>query len=199
VLGPAGHGRVIAAHLGNGASLCAMQNGRSVATTMGFSVLDGLVMGSRCGSIDAGALLYLLQERGLTVQALSHLLYQESGLLGVSGISSDMQTLLDSAAPAAAEAVDLFVYRAVGAIGAMAAALGGVDAIVFSAGIGEHAPAIRARIAAGCAWLGASLDETANAAGGPLIHAAGSRLALAVVPTDEEGTIARHTLDVLRG
>jgi acetate kinase len=199
VLGPVGRGRVIAAHLGNGASLCAMQDGRSVATTMGFSVLDGLVMGSRCGSIDPGVLLYLLQARGLTPQALSDLLYRASGLLGVSGISSDMQALLDSAAPAAAEAVDLFVYRAVGAIGTMAAALGGVDAIVFSAGMGEHAPEIRARIAAGCAWLGARLDAAANAAGGPLIHAADSRLALAVVPTDEEGTIARHTLAVLKG
>jgi acetate kinase len=161
-------------------------------------VLDGLVMGSRCGSIDPGALLYLLQERGLTPQGLSDLLYQQSGLLGVSGLSSDMQTLLDSPAPEAAEAVELFVYRVVGAIGAMAAALGGVDAIVFSAGIGEHAPVIRARIAAGCAWLGARLDGAANVAGGPLIHTADSRLALAVVPTDEEGTIARHTLDLLK-
>lgn len=193
MLGAAGS-RVIAAHLGNGASLCAMVEGRSVASSMGFSALDGLVMGTRCGALDPGAVLYLLQEKGMSTQQVSDLLYRRSGLLGVSGISSDMETLLATTDPRAAQAIDLFVYRIVCEIGSLAAAMGGVDALVFSGGIGEHAAPVRARISQGCAWLGAVLDDAANRAGRALIHGASSRLLMAVVPTDEEHRIAVHTL-----
>ena len=194
----AGHGKVIVAHLGHGASLCAMADGQSVASTMGFSVLDGLVMGTRCGTLDAGVVLYLLQHVGMTAQQVSDMLYGQSGLLGVSGISGDMAVLLASTDPRAVQAIDLFVYRAVCEIGAMAAALGGVDALVFTAGIGEHAAGIRARIVAGCAWLGAVLDDSANDIDLELIHAPTSTVQLAVVATDEEFVIAAHTLHCLR-
>ena len=190
-------GRVIAAHLGNGASLCAMSNGRSVASTMGFTAVDGLVMGTRCGTIDPGVLLYLMDERGLDARAIERLIYRESGLLGVSGLSADMRVLLASDAPRARLAVDLFVNRIVREVGSLAAALGGLDAIVFTAGIGEHAAEVRRRVVAGCAWLGATLDETANAAGHACISKPGSRCAVFVVPTDEELMIARHTERVL--
>ena len=190
-------GRSIIAHLGNGASLCALVAGASVATTMGFSVLDGLVMGTRCGSLDPGALVYLQRELGLTLDDLEHLLYEESGLLGVSGISGDMRVLAGSDAPSAAEAVELFVYRLIREIGSMAAAAGGLDALVFTAGIGEHDAAIRSRACAGLAWLGIELDEAANAAPHPeRISTARSRVAVWAIATDEEGTIARHTLQV---
>lgn len=198
VLGPAASGKVVVAHLGNGASLCGVANGRSVATTMGFSVLDGLVMGTRCGALDAGVLLYLMAHHRYDAARLSDLLYHRSGLLGVSGLSSDMPVLLESHSPHAAEAIELFVHRIVVEIGGLAAAMGGIDALVFTAGIGEHAAAVRARIVAGCAWLGARLDDDANAAGHALIHAPDSRLQLAVVPTDEERMIAIHTLALLR-
>lgn len=190
---PVGRGKVVVAHLGHGASLCAMANGCSIASTMGFSALDGLVMGTRCGTLDAGVVLHLMQHGGMTAQQVSDLLYNESGLLGVSGISSDMAVLLESTDARAAQAIDLFVYRAVAEIGAMAAALGGIDALVFTAGIGEHAAAVRARIVAGCGWLGAVLDEAANDIDLELIHAPSSRLAIAVIPTDEELVIATHT------
>jgi acetate kinase len=186
-------GRTIVAHLGNGASLCAMQGGRSVATTMGFTALDGLVMGTRCGAIDPGVLLYLLDRRGLTARALQHMLYEQSGLLGVSGVSSDMRVLLASTEGGAAEAVDLFVYRIGREIGSLAAALGGLDALVFTGGIGENASAIRARVCHDARWLGVELDEVTNARGGPRISRKTSRVSAWVVPTNEEAMIARHT------
>ncbi len=192
-----GHGKVIVAHLGHGASLCAIHGGKSVASTMGFSVLDGLVMGTRCGTLDAGVVLHLLQ-RGMTAQQVSDLLYEQSGLLGVSGLSGDMAVLLASSDPRAVQAIDLFVYRAVCDIGAMTAALGGLDALVFTAGIGEHAAPVRARVVAGCAWLGAVLDDGANSIDLELIHAPTSKVQLAVVATDEESVIAAHTLAHLR-
>lgn len=183
-------GRAIVAHLGSGASLCAMSAGRSVATTMGFSALEGLVMSSRCGSLDPGVLLHLLQDRGMSPQDLTRLLYEESGLLGVSGISGDMQTLLDSDDPRAAEAVDLFVYRIGREIGSLAAALGGLDTLVFTAGIGENAPAVRSRIGQAAAWLGLRIDEARNARGEAEITGEGSAAAVLVVPTDEERAVA---------
>ena len=157
--------RLIIAHLGNGASLCAVRNGQSVASTMGFTAVDGLMMGTRTGALDPGVLLYLMQERGMDAEAIEDLLYRKSGLLGVSGISPDMRTLRQSTSPNAAEAVALFVYRIVREIGSLAAALGGVDAIVFTAGIGENDSATRAEIAAGCGWLGLVVDEIRNAPG----------------------------------
>ncbi len=187
-------GRTVVLHLGNGASICAMQAGRSVATTMGFTALDGLVMGTRCGSIDPGVLLYLMQAHRMDAAALERLLYHESGLLGVSGIASDMRTLLESEAPEARFAVDLFAYRAGREIGSLAAALGGIDAVVFTAGIGENSAGIRARVAAHAQWLGLVLDPDANLAGGPRISAAGSRVSAWVIPTDEELVIGRQTL-----
>ena len=193
----AARGRTIVAHLGNGASLCAMRAGASVATTMSFTALDGLVMGTRGGSIDPGVLLYLMESQSLSAADLSHLLWNESGLLGVSGISSDMRELLASEDPRAKEAVDLFVYRAAREIGSLAAALGGLDALVFTAGIGENAAAVRARICRESAWLGLDLDEESNAAGGPRLSRAESRVSAWVVPTDEEAMIARHTRSVL--
>lgn len=197
--GEAARGRTIVAHLGSGASLCAMRDLQSIATTMGFSALDGLMMGTRTGALDPGVILYLLENKGMGLQELSTLLYKQSGLLGVSGISQDMRTLLASEAPAAGEAVELFCYRAVGQIGALAAAIGGLDALVFTGGIGEHAAAVRARIVDACAWLGLKLDATANDAGAGRISAADSRTEALVIPTDEEWMIAQHTQEVLAG
>ena len=191
--------RLIVAHLGNGASLCAIRDGRSVASTMGFTAVDGLMMGTRTGALDPGVLLYLLEERGFDARAIEDLLYRQSGLLGVSGISSDMRTLRASAAPEAREAIDLFVYRIVREIGSLAAAMGGVDGIVFTAGIGEHDPATRAEIAAGCRWLGLALDPALNAGGLGRISAEGSAASAWVVPTDEQRMIARYTRAALRG
>lgn len=191
-------GRTVVAHLGNGASLCAMAGGRSVATTMGFTALEGLPMGTRCGSLDPGVLLYLIDEHGMDARALERLLYRQSGLLGVSGRSSDMRELLAAQDdPRCRLAVDLFCYRAAREVGSLAAALGGLDAIVFTAGIGEHAAPVRERILRRCAWLGVELDAAANAAGGPRLTTAASRVAAWVVPTDEEAMIARHTLALL--
>jgi acetate kinase len=192
-------GRTVVLHLGNGASMCAIAAGRSVASTMGFTAVDGLPMGTRCGNIDPGVVLYLMDELGMDARAIEKLIYQQSGLLGVSGISSDMRTLEASADPAAKAAIDLFAYRIGRELGSLAAALGGLDAIVFTAGIGEHSRALRARVCADAAWLGVDLDAAANDANGPRISAAGSRVAAWVVPTDEELMIARHTRRVLEG
>ena len=196
--GRATSGRTVVAHLGNGASMCAMRDGRSVATTMGFTALDGLVMGTRCGSIDPGVLLYLIDRHGMNQGALQRLLYEESGLLGVSGVSSDMRVLLSSAEAGAAEAVDLFVYRIGRELGSLAAALGGLDALVFTGGIGENAPIIRARVCRDASWLGVEVDEAANVRGGPRISRTSSRVAAWVIPTNEEAMIALHTRRVTR-
>jgi acetate kinase len=190
-------GRVAVLHLGNGASGCALRDGKSLATTMGFTALEGLVMGTRCGSVDAGVLLYLMDRHGMDARALEQLLYQRSGLLGVSGLSSDMRVLQDSDEPRARLAVDLFVYRVVWELGSLVAALGGLDALVFTAGIGEHAAPVRARIVEGLGWLGLELDAAANAAHGPRISRPGSRCSAWVIPTDEELMIATHTARVL--
>jgi acetate kinase len=185
-------GRVIVAHLGSGASLCALRAGKSVDSTMGFSPLDGIPMGTRPGALDPGVLLYLVGQRGMTAAALEKLLYQQSGLLGLSGVSNDMRLLQDSAEPRAQLAVDYFVHYVAKEIGALAAVLGGLDALVFTAGIGENAPAIRARIVAACAWLGVTLDSDANQRGDACISTADSSASAWVVPTNEELMIARH-------
>jgi acetate kinase len=185
--------RLVIAHLGNGASLCAVADGKSVASTMGFTALDGLMMGTRTGALDPGVLLYLMMERRMSAKDIEDLLYRKSGLLGVSGISSDMRTLRQSSEPEAAEAVALFVYRIVREIGSMAAAMGGIDGLVFTAGIGENDAATRSEVAAGCRWLGLALDEERNKRGETRLHAEGSRLTAWVVPTDEERMIARYT------
>jgi acetate kinase len=190
-------GRVIAAHLGSGASLCALQDGVSIATTFGFSALDGLVMATRCGAIDPGVLLYLARQ-GLSFDDIEDLLYRRSGLLGVSGISGDVRVLLDSDGAHAREALDLFAYRFALEAGALASALGGVDGLVFTGGIGEHAPAIRAQACARLAWLGLELDEPANGANSVVISAPQSRIEVRVMATDEEAMIARHTQALLR-
>lgn len=192
-------GRVIVAHLGSGASMCALSGGRSIETTMGFTALDGLPMGTRPGQLDPGVVLHLIEERGMTAAEVSRLLYASSGLKGLSGVSGDMRDLLESDAPEAAFAIDHFVHRCALQAGQLAAALGGLDAFVFTAGIGEHAAPIRARIAGRLGWLGARLDPAANEAGGPCISAPGSRVALFVVATDEELMIARHTLALVGG
>jgi acetate kinase len=190
-------GRVIVAHLGNGASLCAMQAGRSVATTMGFTAVDGLVMGTRCGALDPGVLIHLIDAYGMDARALEDLVYKRSGLLGVSGVSSDMRALRASADPAAKEAIDLFVYRIVREIGSLAAALGGLDGLVFTGGIGENDARARAEIADGCGWLGLGIDPVRNAFGSGEVSRDGSRVAVFVAPTDEERMMARHTAAVL--
>jgi acetate kinase len=195
-LGAAADGRVVVAHLGSGASMCAMRGRRSVASTMGFTALDGLPMSTRCGSLDPGVILYLLQQRGMDVAQVSDILYHDSGLLGVSGLSGDMRELLASDSPRAAAAIDLFVYRIALELGSLAAALGGLDALVFTAGIGEHAAPIRARVCEAATWLGVRLDEAANAAHGPRISPAGSAVSAWVIPTDEDWVIARHTAQV---
>lgn len=186
-------GRVIIAHLGSGASLCAVRAGQSVDSTMGFSPLDGLPMASRCGAIDPGVLLYLLGQCGMTFAELERLLYRQSGLLGLSGLSGDMRTLLASREPRAQLAVDHFVQRTAREIGALTALLGGLDALVFTGGIGENSPLIRQRIVAASAWLGMVLDEAANQRGDPRITTAGSAVSAWRIPTDEALVIARHT------
>jgi acetate kinase len=192
-------GRTVVAHLGNGASMCAMKGGQSVATTMGFTALDGLPMGTRSGALDPGVLLYLMDHYGMDARALETLLYQQSGLLGVSGISSDMRTLLASPDSRAAEALDLFVYRIGRELGSLVAALGGLDALVFTGGIGENAAAIRARVCRDAGWLGLELDEAANDAAGPRISRPESRVTAWVIPTNEELMIAQHTRHLLAG
>jgi len=190
--------KLIIAHLGNGASLCAVENGHSVASTMGFTAVDGLVMGTRCGAIDPGVIVYLMDRHGLNARGIEDLIYRKSGLLGVSGLSSDMRTLRASFAPEAAEAIALFVHRIVREIGSLAAALGGLDGLVFTAGIGENDSATRAEVAAGCAWLGLKLDPIRNATGRGNISAEGSAVQTWVVPTDEERMITRHVVEVLQ-
>jgi acetate kinase len=189
--------RIIVAHLGNGASLCAMQGLKSVDTTMGFSTLDGLVMGTRPGTLDPGILLYLMREKGFTAARLEQLLYRESGLLGVSGISADVATLLASDASAAAEALDLFAFQVARQTAALAATLGGIDRFIFTGGIGEHAPTVRGMIAHRLKWLGAELDEQANASGATRISTGTSSILLERRSTQEELMIARHVLKFL--
>lgn len=191
------HGRVIVAHLGNGSSMCAMQNGRSVATTMGFTALDGLPMGTRCGDLDAGVILYLLQHCHMSSNDISELLYQKSGLLGISGVSSDMQELLASDTDGARQAIDFYVYRINREIGAMSAVMGGLDALVFTAGIGENCAPVRRRICELADWAGIKLDTQANADNALCISATDSSLPVWVVPTQEELMIARHTQRLL--
>jgi acetate kinase len=190
-------GRTVVCHLGNGASLCAMLAGRSVATTMGFTPLDGLPMGTRCGAIDPGVLLYLLEQEKTDVGDLNDLLYHRSGLLGLSGISADMRDLLSSHEPSAAEAVEFFCYRIARELGSLAAALGGLDAIVFSAGIGEHAAPVRARVCELSGWLGVQLDAGANRENRTRLHVPDSKVRVFVVPTNEELMIAMHTRSVV--
>jgi acetate kinase len=185
-------GRVIAAHLGSGASLCALSEGSSIATTTGFSALDGLVMATRCGSLDPGVILYLGRQ-GYSFADIEDLLYRRSGLLGVSGISGDVRVLLASSDPHAREAIELFTYRIALEAGSMVSALGGLDGLVFTAGIGEHAPEIRAAVCARLNWLGLRIDDAANAAGAACISTAGSKVEVRVIATDEELMIARHT------
>jgi acetate kinase len=189
--------RIVMAHLGSGASLCAMLEGRGVDTTMGFTALDGLMMGTRCGAIDPGLLLYLQQSRGLSTAQLEHLLYYESGLLGVSEVSADVRALLKSDDRRAAEALDLFAFRAGAAVAAMAHSLGGIDAIVFTGGIGENSPKMRQRIGAGLGWLGLELDDAANNESRLRISTAASRVAAMVIASDEEAMIAAHVQKLL--
>ncbi len=184
-------GRVIIAHLGNGASLCAVRDGRSVATTMGFTTVDGLMMGTRCGALDPGVLIHLMDEFDMGPRELESLLYRESGLLGVSGISSDMRALRAAMEPEAKEAIALFIYRIQCEIGSLAAALGGLDALVFTAGIGENDARTRAEVVAGCSWLGLELDAQANARGDAVISARNSAVAVLTIPTNEELEIAK--------
>ena len=190
-------GRVIVAHLGSGASLCAMRDRKSIDSSLGFTALDGLCMGTRPGAVDPGVILYLFQSLKLSAEEVETILYKKSGLLGISGVSNDMRDLLESREPSARLAVDYFIYRAAKEIGALAAALGGIDALVFTAGIGENSAEVRSRICQACAWLGVELDADANARKGPQISRAGSAVSAWVIPTDEELMIARHTWSLL--
>ena len=190
-------GKVVVLHLGNGASMCAIAGGRSMASTMGFTAADGLPMGTRCGSLDPGVVLYLMDELKMDARAIERLIYQESGLLGVSGISSDMRTLEASAEPSAKAAIDLFAYRIGRELGSLSAALGGLDAIVFTAGIGEHSATLRERVCRDAAWLGIALDAAANGRHANRISTPASRVSAWVIPTNEELMIARHTQSVL--
>jgi acetate kinase len=193
----AARGKCVVLHLGNGSSMCAIADGQSVATTMGFTAADGLPMGTRCGSLDPGVMLYLMDELRMDARSIEKLIYQQSGLLGVSGISSDMRTLQASADPAATAAIDLLIYRIGRELGSLAAALRGLDAIVFTGGIGEHSVSLRERVCRDAAWLGVDLDRLANEAHGPRLSTAASRVAAWVIPTNEELMIARHTRNVL--
>ena len=195
-VGARADGRVVVAHLGSGASMCALRGRESLATTTGLTALDGLPMGTRCGALDPGVVLYLLNEQRMDISAVTDLLYHRSGLLGVSGESSKMDELLASDSPHAAEAVDLFVYRIRRELGSLVAILGGLDVLVFTAGIGEHAAPIRARVCQDAQWLGVRLDETANRTGGPKISTEDSTVSVWVIPTDEDLMIARHTYDL---
>ena len=193
----AAQGKTVVLHLGNGASMCALQSGRSVASTMGFTAADGLPMGTRCGSLDPGVVLYLMDELRMDARAIEKLIYQESGLLGVSGISSDMRTLEASDDPRAKAAIDLFIYRIGRELGSLAAALGGVDAVVFTAGIGENSRGLRERVCRDAVWLGVEIDVDANRRGDACISTAASPLLAFVIPTNEEQMIARHTRQLL--
>lgn len=197
-LGQGADGRVVVAHLGNGASMCAMRGRHSVATTMGFSALDGLVMGRRCGSLDPGVVIYLQQSLGMDMRKVETLLYKRSGLLGVSGgVSNAMQVLQDSAAPEAQEAIELFCLRAAQELARMLPAIGGLDALVFTAGIGENSPRVRAGICAHLEWLGLAVDTQANTEQATMIHQQGSAVQVCVLPTDEEGVIVGYLRDLV--
>ncbi|HMK34616.1 MAG TPA: acetate/propionate family kinase [Desulfomonilaceae bacterium] len=193
----AAKGKTVVLHLGNGASMCAIEAGRSLASTMGFTAVEGLPMGTRSGSLDPGVILYLMNQRGMDPRAIEKLIYTQSGLLGVSGISSDMRTLLASEEQRAKLAVDFFLYRIRRELGSLTAALGGLDAIVFTAGIGENSPIIRSRVCRDAAWLGVEIDEVANTTGRGCISTNSSRVSVWVTPTNEELMIARHTLRLL--
>jgi len=190
-------GRVVVAHLGNGASMCAMLQRKSQTSSMGFTAIDGLMMGTRTGALDPGVLLYLLQSKGMDAKGLEKLLYKESGLLGVSGISQDMRTLLASERPEAAEAVELFCYRIVREVGALAACIGGLDALVFTGGIGENSSAVRGHVCARLDWLGIAIDEAANAANAINIGRKGGTADVLAIPTDEEWMIAQHAQELI--
>jgi acetate kinase len=190
-------GKLVVAHLGNGASMCAIDHGRSIASTMGLTPLDGLPMGTRCGALDPGVVLYLMQHEGMSAHTVEQLLYERSGLLGVSGLSSDMRTLLASDLPAAREAIDLFVYWIGRELGSLVAALGGLDGLVFTGGIGEHAAPIRSRVCQDAGWIGIRLDEAANTRGGPRISPLSSAASAWMIPTDENLMVARHTRALL--
>jgi acetate kinase len=196
-LGPAADGKIVVAHLGNGASMCAMRARRSVATSMGFTALDGLMMGTRCGHLDPGVVLYLMTEHGMTIKQIESLLYKESGLLGVSGLSSDMRMLEASTHPDAQAAIDLFVNRITRELGGLAAMLGGLDALVFTGGIGEHCPTIRQRVCMEAAWLGIELDQAANLGNQPCLTTLSSRTSAWVIPTNEEGMLVTHAQALL--
>jgi len=193
----AANGKTVVLHLGNGASMCAMAGGKSIGSTMGFTAIEGLPMGTRCGALDPGVVLFLIEQKGMEARAVRELLYNKSGLLGVSGLSSDMRALLASVDPRAKLAIDIYVYRIGRELGSLAAALGGLDAIVFTAGIGENAAVIRERVCRDAAWLGIEPDMGANGKGGPRSSTAGSRVSAWVIPTNEELMIARHTVRVL--
>ncbi len=190
--------RVVVAHLGSGASMCAIKGGQSMDSTMGFTALDGLPMGTRCGNLDPGVLLYLLQEKGMDAKQIEDLLYRKAGLLGLSGVSNDMRDLEASDNPRAAQAIDYFVYHINRQLGALAASIGGLDALVFTAGIGENSAMIRSRVCKAAEWMGIELDEAANEQRGPLISTAASKVAVYVIPTDEEKMIALDTLSLLQ-
>jgi acetate kinase len=196
-VGASADGRVVVAHLGGGASMCGLQGRSSVAATTGFTALDGLPMGTRCGALDPGVVLYLLSEQKMDIPTVTDMLYHRSGLLGVSEESSEMQELLASASPHALEAIDLFVYRIRRELGSLVAVLGGLDVLVFTGGIGEHAVPIRARVCQDAQWLGVQLNAEANCTGGPKISAADSAVAVWVIPTDEDLMIARHTYTIV--
>ncbi|WP_041633457.1 acetate/propionate family kinase [Magnetospirillum gryphiswaldense] len=191
-------GKVVVCHLGSGASMCAIDNGRSVASTLGFTAVDGLPMGTRTGNLDPGVILYLLDEKGMNSKQIENLLYKQSGLLGVSGVSNDMRVLLESSDPHAAEAVDLFCYRIRRELGSLAAAMGGLDGVVFTAGIGERSAPVRRMVCDGAGWLGISLDGAANLANAQTITQADSGIPVFVIPTDEEMMIAKHTRNVFK-
>ena len=191
------NGRVVVAHLGNGASMAAMVNRKCVATTLGFSTIDGLLMGTRCGNLDPGVVLHLMETKGYSVKDMTRILYKESGLLGVSGISQDMRTLLASEAPEAREAVELFCYRIVRELGSLIAAAGGIDALVFTGGIGEHAAEVRRRVCLQLGWLGLQLDAEANARHAKVISAGQSQVDVLVIPTNEEWMMAHHAQTLL--
>jgi acetate kinase len=191
-------GRVIVCHLGSGASMCAMKSGRSLDSTMGFTALDGLPMGTRCGALDPGVVTYLIREKRLSAEEVEKLLYNRCGLRGLSGISNDVRDLLESRDPAAALALEYFTYHVARQLGSLAAVLEGLDGIVFTAGIGEHSPEIRARICRRAAWLGLRLDDNANRANEPCISARDSAVTAWVIPTNEEAIIAQHTAELVR-
>jgi acetate kinase len=197
-LGEAANGPVVVAHLGNGASMCAMHARKSVYSTMGFTALEGLMMGTRCGSIDPGVVLHLMTQLGMSAKEVEHLLYHDSGLLGVSGISGDMRSLQASAAPEARAAIDLYVHRINHELGALAASLQGLDALVFTAGVGEHSALVRAQVCNAAKWLGIELDDEANRRDATRISAPGSRVSVWVIPTNEELMIAQHARELLR-